>query len=283
MNAERLSQADEFLNKAREIPEEQWDKNDLMSNLKATSSVREKLGRYQEALGYLNQYHVLYDSIFQSERLKHREELIEKYESEKKQSEINLLTKESALQEAIIGRSRLMQYTFLGATLFSFAVGILFYSRYRIKKRSAEEKEILLKEIHHRVKNNLQIIESLLSLQEGNKGLKKPEELLRISQDRIHVISVIHEKLYQSESLKEINFRNYIEDLISHFSTSYEASNVSIKSEVADVEMDLDQLIPCGLIINELITNSLKYAFNTIEEPNIEIRGRKDRIIITLK
>ncbi len=268
-----LNQAIFFLQRAREIPEKQWDKRDLMNNHKVTADLYQKLGDYKLALVHLNRFQVLYDSIFQEEKIKFREELVEKYESEKKQTEIELLTKEKALQAAVIDRSRIMQYAFLGAAVFALVFGMLFYSRYRIKKKSAEEKEILLKEIHHRVKNNLQIIESLLSLQEANKGERKPEELLKISQDRIHAISSIHEKLYQSESLREINFKHYIEDLVSHFSNSFEASEVLFKTEVADVNMDLDQLIPCGLIINELVTNSLKYAFVKLDNPSIEIKG----------
>ena len=277
LDQDNLIKAKYFLYKARETPCEQWDKRDLMQNHKITAEVLKRLFEYELALEHLSEYQTLYDSIFQKERLEFREELIEKYESEKKQSEIDLLIKESELQEAIIDRSRLIQYAFLGATLFAVAIGILFYSRYRIKKRSAEDKETLLKEIHHRVKNNLQIIESLLSLQEANKGDMKPEELLKISQDRIHAISAIHEKLYHSENLREINFKNYIEDLVTHFSDSFGSSSVSFRADVVDTKMDLDQLIPCGLIINELVTNSLKYAFVKSEDPNIEINGIQEK------
>jgi len=127
-------------------------------------------------------------------------------------------------------------------------------------RRSLHEKEILLKEIHHRVKNNLQIISSLLNLQALSTEGVEVRDVLRESQGRIKVMAMIHEHLYQSESLARINFRAYIERLVEDIVISYGAG-VRTKIEVDDVEFDVDTAIPLGLIINELVTNSVKYAF----------------------
>ncbi len=143
-------------------------------------------------------------------------------------------------------------------------------------KASLEEKEILLKEIHHRVKNNLQIVSSLLNLQtsyidDDNVAL----DLIKGSQNRIKSMAMIHEKLYQSKNFSHIQFDNYIEKLISDLFYSYATTkNIDPVIDVEAVELNIENAIPCGLIINELISNSLKYAF-----PN----QRNGKIYVSLK
>jgi two-component sensor histidine kinase len=130
-------------------------------------------------------------------------------------------------------------------------------------EESLEEKEVLLKEIHHRVKNNLQIIYSLLNLQtdyvEGEESLN----VLKESQNRVKSMAMVHERLYQSPNLKYINFKEYVENLITDLFYSYgiERGNIKTQLNLEDIKIDIDTAIPCGLIINELVTNSLKYAF----------------------
>jgi PAS domain S-box-containing protein len=130
-------------------------------------------------------------------------------------------------------------------------------------KISLEEKELLLKEIHHRVKNNLQIVSSLLDLQSGYLKSKEDLKFIRESQNRIKSMSLIHEQLYQSKDLANINFEEYIRNLIASLLRSYAVSldNVSFKINVKDVALDINKAIPCGLIISELVTNSLKHGF----------------------
>lgn len=130
-------------------------------------------------------------------------------------------------------------------------------------KESLMEKEVLLKEIHHRVKNNLQIISSLLNLQTRCVEGEETINVLRESQNRVKTMAMVHEKLYQSEDLKDINFKEYIENLVSDLFYSYgiKKGTIGLQIDADDLKMDIDTAIPCGLIINELVTNSLKYAF----------------------
>ncbi len=130
-------------------------------------------------------------------------------------------------------------------------------------KGSLREKEVLLKEIHHRVKNNLQIIHSMLSLQ---LPLIKDElaiDLFRESQNRVFSMALIHEKLYQSESLAKIDFAEYVRSLTDTLFLSYGVTDrtVRLRTDVEDVALDVDTVIPCALLINELVSNSLKHAF----------------------
>ena len=127
---------------------------------------------------------------------------------------------------------------------------------------SLKEKEVLLKEIHHRVKNNLQIISSLLSLQSENISSDNPVRTFRESQDRIRSMALIHEKLYQSKDFSHIDFREYVRSLTAYLSRSYiTRSGIEIVIDIEGVSLGIDTAIPCGLIINELVSNSLKYAF----------------------
>jgi two-component sensor histidine kinase/CHASE1-domain containing sensor protein len=146
------------------------------------------------------------------------------------------------------------------------------YAEEKIKS-SLKEKEVLLKEIHHRVKNNLQVVSSLLSLQSAHIKDQKAIEIFREGQLRIKSMALIHQNLYQSEHLDRINFSGYIEKLVNYLFQSYGISPelVKLKINIADVPIDLDSAIPCGLIINELVSNSLKYAFLDREGGEITI------------
>lgn len=131
-------------------------------------------------------------------------------------------------------------------------------------KNSLKEKEILIKEIHHRVKNNLQVISSLLFLQSRKTNNKLTHELLLKSQDRIRSMALIHEMLYQTDkNIMYIDFSNYIKGLITHLFDSYEINRNKIDTKliIDNVSLNINKAIPCGLIINELISNSLKHAF----------------------
>jgi two-component sensor histidine kinase len=147
---------------------------------------------------------------------------------------------------------------------------------------SVKEKEILLKEVHHRVKNNLQIINSILNLQSSYLTDPKILEIITESQNRIRSMSYIHESLYQTKNFSSINFKDYIDNLITNLVYSYRVgSNVIINKDIQDIDLPLDYAIPCGLILNELVTNALKYAYpnNKKGMVNISILKNNENLI----
>ncbi len=143
-------------------------------------------------------------------------------------------------------------------------------------KASLKEKEVLLKEIHHRVKNNLQIIHSLLNLQSSRIGDSRTREKLKQSQNRIKSMALIHETLYQSKDFARIDFREYIKELSTHLFTSYGANSKDIKLsiEADNVYLSIDKAIPCSLIINEIVSNALKHGFLVKKKGEIRITLR---------
>ncbi len=141
-------------------------------------------------------------------------------------------------------------------------------------KASLQEKDVLLKEIHHRVKNNLQVICSLLYLQSKNAKDQQALEMFKESENRIKSMALIHEELYQSENIVRIDLADYIQRLTTHLSNSYgiKMGIVDISLHVDKVSLSIDKAIPCGLIINELVSNSLKYGFPNGAKGNISIK-----------
>lgn len=145
-------------------------------------------------------------------------------------------------------------------------------------KRSLAEKEILLKEVHHRVKNNMQIISSILKMQERQVPDPKLKTILEESQNRIHSMALIHENLYRNENLSDIKFSNYVKSLAGNLARAYSDHHAKITFEynIEDVFLPLDTGIPCGLIINELLSNSFKHAFTGADRGIISIKLTHD-------
>jgi PAS domain S-box-containing protein len=138
---------------------------------------------------------------------------------------------------------------------------------------SLKEKEVLLKEIHHRVKNNLQIVYSMLRLQSRQTKDSQTVEVLLESRNRVKSIALVHEKLYRSDDLAKIDFAQYIHSLAAHLFSSYKVDSaaITLDTQIEPIALDIDQAVPCGLIINELVSNALKYAFPNHTEGIIKI------------
>lgn len=156
-------------------------------------------------------------------------------------------------------------------------------------RKSLKEKEVLLKEIHHRVKNNMQIISSLLSLQEMNQKDPAIQKIFRESQTRIRSMALIHDKLYRSQDLTRIDIGDYIDDLAVELFRAYDInpSFILLENNIKKTYFDLDTAIPCCLIINELVSNSLKHGFPSGQTGKItidlDIDKKKNEYILSIK
>lgn len=257
--------------------------------------------QYQQALAYHKQFVAAKDSVANEDNIravtqaeytyKYEQELASdsiRYAEEQKAVEVKL-----ALQEAESAQQKLMTKLLLGGILLLILLGLFVYNRYQQANRQKriiesqktqveeamhalakgnEEKEVLLKEIHHRVKNNLQIISSLLDLQ--TKNMDDDQALLAIAdgQNRVKAMALIHEKLYQNEDIAKLNFTEYCEQLSAQIAAIHEPTG-TISREVtgAELELDIDTAIPIGLILSELLTNAFKYGVHGKEDGQVRM------------
>ncbi len=237
------------------------------------SKAQEGNGQFAKALDASRSYDQLRQEVFTAET-NERVSIL--------QTEMKLSQKENTikLQEAQLSKNRILQVFILIISgilvVFLFVVYRLFirkkkYSHLLEKKNT--EKEFLLKEIHHRVKNNLETISSLLSLQTSRLESKEFQAIMEETQNRVQSMGMIHQRLYQGENMKEIEMKGFFENLGNHIIDSFDASErVRFISDMEPVELDVDLAIPIGLIVNELISNSLKYAFPDNRFGEIEVR-----------
>ena len=239
----------------------------------------EKRGRYEEALGYQKVYQVYQDSLVNKANVQKVERLRANYEIDKREGEIDLL------EEINEGHRNVNIALGSGALVFCVLAVLLYQSNRRkneanhklskqktIVMKREEEKALLLKELNHRVKNNLQMVASLLNLQENELTGHPAAEAINSGKLRVEALSMIHQKLYQDDVHTSIAIKEYLEQLISKLLYSYgDPLKPEIIIQPEDMEMDIDTAIPVSLIVNELVTNALKYAYEGIEHPEMTI------------
>ncbi|MXV50084.1 hypothetical protein GS399_03800 [Pedobacter sp. HMF7647] len=233
-------------------------------------------GRFLSAIRHFRKYKTMNDSVFNLSKSKQVEELQLQYRTSQRETEIKLLTKESQLQrQNVIRAQNARNLTYAGIAVLSLFVGLLYYN-YWVKQRNnivlnqlvlekdalLQEKEWFIKEIHHRVKNNLQIVMGLLQRQSAYINNEEALKAIRNSEDRMHSIALIHQKLYQSDSPGFIYMPEYIAELVNYLKDSFDLGNrIHFQKDVDDVYLNVSQAVPLGLILNEAITNAIKYAF----------------------
>jgi two-component sensor histidine kinase len=257
-------------------------------------------GNYASAITHYQQYKILNDQLFNESKSRQISQLEILYDIEQKDHDIQLkgqniqlLTKQSQLQRNQLHQANLMRnITFFSLGLLLIIVGLL-YNSFRLKQRSNKqleaqqaeingknnslqhlltEKDWLLKEIHHRVKNNLHMVVGLLDTQSA--FLKNEDALLAVaeSQHRVQAMSLIHQKLYQSENLSSIDMHAYIYELTDYLRDCFNTGlRIRFDLHITPVSLPLSHSIPLGLILNEAITNAIKYAFPDNREGTISI------------
>ena len=261
------------------------DYKSKLNIIKKYAEYYDKVGSFRQSIDYYNRYITYKDSIDYKENLKElissqvasqveeKENLI--IESQKNIREKNLeVSKQKTIRNALL---------FCGLILISVVVFISYQlkqtknqkqlleiknnqieTRNEIIDKSLSEKDLLIKEVHHRVKNNLQIISSLLKLQSNKTINLEIQNSLGEAQDRINSMALLHQLLYRNNQMTSLLFNEYLESLINQISGSFSLikKNITIQSSIIQLELDLDTAIPLGLITNELLSNAYKHAFN---------------------
>jgi len=210
-----------------------------------------------------------------------------KYETAKKETEIQSLNTINS------NKNKEISYLGIGLALFALLAVTLLLLYRRVTKQKmlitqqSKQMETMMKELHHRVKNNLQIVSSLLSLQSYKLNDEEAIAAIRQSQQRVQAMSFIHQRLYKTEDLASVNIKEYITDLAESLMASYGYSHNNFDLKIfSDVELlDVDKALPLGLIINEIVTNAFKYAYKDVEQPLLQIllTGKENNLVLSIK
>ncbi|HHH55335.1 MAG TPA: hypothetical protein ENK91_16875, partial [Bacteroidetes bacterium] len=250
--------------------------------IKTEALLAKKRKQFRKSLELTEKYHQLQDSLVQFKSAQKIFDIEAKYQTKEKQKQIELLEAKNSLYASKIKQEKLQKFIILGGGVIGFIflmfLGITYF-KVREKNKTIEkalkQKDILLKEIHHRVKNNLQLISSLLNMQSRYIKDKKAKQVSLDGKNRVRAMSLIHQFLYQKDDLINLSLDEYFKKLVNELFEAYQISKDRIETifNIEKIELDVDRVIPIGLIFNELMTNILKYAF-----PN----NRKGKIIINL-
>jgi len=257
--------------KAYESREQDWVP-EMANSYMLLAECYEKLENYQQAVSYQKLSRAVHDTITKNKIANLESEALIKYETGKKDQQL-------AEQAQQIQQKTKIQWLSIGiAVSLALLLSALFYFFKRNQKTTAalavknSENELLLKEIHHRVKNNLEMVSSLLKLQSVKTKDKEAKDVMRASQNRVQSMGILHQKLYQGENLGSIEMLDYFKNLSENIVDAFGANDkVEVQYDMERVELDVDTAVPIGLIVNELLTNSLKYAFPEDRKGKIEL------------
>ena len=280
----KYNEATKSFNKAKTLYKE-LDANLSMSDYyRGLALLDSATGNWKDAYQNYRKYAVINDSSFNRENLKKAVASQMKYESNKKEANIKAeQEKKDIVVAAEIRRQRNIRNAAFGVLVLvlGFSV-VVFRQRNKIaleKKRSDQlltDNELLLKEIHHRVKNNLEVVSSLLELQSAQIDDPNTKNAMREGQNRVHSIGIVHQKLYQGTNLGAIEMKDYFINLSKSILDSFGAEKrVTIECCMDNLDVDIDTAVPLGLIVNELLTNTLKYAFPHAQHGNVQIKLQK--------
>ena len=252
------------------------------------SKLEEENGNLTAALNYQQSYISWKDSLLKRNNQKNIDELHIQYQSEKQKEKIAFLNKESALKDQLFEKNeKEKNYIIILLALLTILVGVFIYLLYRRKKttlvlqqknsaieNALKERELLVKEVHHRVKNNLQIVSSMLNIHANTIRDEKMAEVLLESRKRVQSMSTVHQQLYRLNDVGKVNFSDYANHLIEEIESQYDFEldcEIKVKRKLENIELSSDQTIQLGLILSELMTNAYKHAFSGMQSGEIAI------------
>ncbi|MEO8233965.1 MAG: histidine kinase dimerization/phosphoacceptor domain -containing protein [Flavobacterium sp.] len=288
----KMTQSKVYLDEALTLALKIDSKQLQLDIYKIISDYYKAISEYKLSIIYLEKYYLLKETLFNETKSKQITGIQIQYDTEQKEKEIKFLNQKNEIQLLTIAKQKYATELFTIIFIMLLIIVSILFWLFRLKrnanrslqnknkeidnknvflenaqqklKLSLQEKEVLLKEIHHRVKNNLQLVNSLLSIQaRDSESRMDVKEFLTKSQDRVQSMALIHETLYMSDNLATVNFQEYLEKLVNHLYSAFDIDKTAIEvhMETNNIFLDIEKVIPLGLILTELINNALKHAF----------------------
>ncbi len=261
----------------------------------------EAIGEPGKALAVLKRLTISRDSVFNLEKSQALNDALQKYEAEKQQQQIQILSSQNELKDLKLRQGKRERWAYIIGLLGLGLMAVLIFRNYHNKvktnqkleeknkviAKALEDKNLLLKEIHHRVKNNLQVISSLLNLQSRYIEDDSALEAITESRNRVQSMSLLHQNLYQDNNLTGVEVQKYFNQLFDSLFHTYniKPGKITLQKEIQALMLDVDTLIPLGLIANELVSNALKYAFpgETRGIVTISLREEGTQLLLQVK
>lgn len=258
------------------LQERNGDYFNLVENYRQIGETYEHLGNYPMALSFERKSRELNDSTLNAQSDARISELRTQYETEQKEATISA-------QAAQLSQQRTMEWLGLGVVALLALLAFNFWRNAIARKKANallaaknQENELLLKEIHHRVKNNLEVVSSLLALQSAQIDDPNIKDAMQESQNRVQSIGIVHQKLYQRDNLAAVEMKDYFLHLSENVLDTFGAEGrVQVELAMQELELDVDTAVPIGLIVNELLSNTLKYAFPDGQKGQVKIKLEK--------
>lgn len=239
------------------------------------------IGDYEEAYKYQASYISMRDTLVQESEVANMLRAQAQYEVEKREAQLLLQQKDNELKAALVSRKNQQLLFLLIALVLAVLLAAAYFFSYRSKKqhtvaleRKNSQIETLIRELHHRVKNNLQVVSGLLSLQSSRLEDDAARQAMEEGRTRVDAMAMIHQKLYMDNNLAAVNIKEYLENLSQSLANSfgYSLQHVQTSVQLPQPSLDVDRAIPIGLIVNELVTNAFKHAFtHTTADPHIKV------------
>ncbi len=288
-----------IVNEAKDIAEKNGFKEITMKAHQHLASLYEGQNNYKQAYIHFKSFQALQDTLFNQQKDETINDLLVKYDSDKKDADIILLNAENELKNLQIAQSNTTKW----ALIFGlFLVSLLAFLAWRLKNikaknnieltsknqqisKALEEKNILLREIHHRVKNNLQVISSLLKLQSQYIEDVGAIKAIAEGRNRVHSMALLHQNLYKEDNLTGVDMKEYFTNLIEGLFDAYKITDIKLVTEIEDLTLDIDTVIPLGLIANELVSNALKHAFENVKNGvlTVKLMEKDEHLIFNVK
>lgn len=239
-------------------------------------------GQWEKAYARLRKFHVLERLILMEDRKGAISRLNVEYETEKKEALLKTQKRELALRKETIQTHQRFTVATSALLVMAVSMSVVFFQLYRRNKRISRRNEVLLKEQNHRVKNNLQIVSSLLNLQSRRLTDEAAKGAIEESRLRVQSMAILHRRLYDGDELAEVKLADFLEEVATNSLRAFGYGNIATRFSIDEVSLGADKAILLGLIVNELVTNACKYAFGYVEEPLLMIRCLKEGQTILL-